>query len=85
MSWFNFIYVANVTENFAFLDERLEILSNKCRQLLKGRGFSNEDIEIEPYLHLRYEGTDCALMCQSCKGEGGLPLNGNFESKFLLR
>uniref|UniRef100_A0A182JFK7 Uncharacterized protein n=1 Tax=Anopheles atroparvus TaxID=41427 RepID=A0A182JFK7_ANOAO len=52
-------------ENRAALKERLQTLSARCVQQLEGQGFALTDggITLEPYLHLRYEGTDCALMC----------------------
>jgi hypothetical protein len=44
-------------------------------------------IETEPYLHLRYEGTDCALMCS---GQIYTPTEdscqfGDFQKSFLDR
>ncbi|XP_055389292.1 5-oxoprolinase isoform X2 [Condylostylus longicornis] len=47
--------------NFEMIAARLDNLSQKCEIKLKQQGFEN--IILEPYLHLRYEGTDCALMC----------------------
>lgn len=38
-------------------------MSKECEDELKKQGFTSEQIETEPYLHLRYKGTDCALMC----------------------
>uniref|UniRef100_A0A182Q3G2 5-oxoprolinase n=1 Tax=Anopheles farauti TaxID=69004 RepID=A0A182Q3G2_9DIPT len=53
-------------DNRASLKERLHALSARCVQALEAQGFTLADegsITLEPYLHLRYEGTDCALMC----------------------
>ncbi|XP_058129823.1 5-oxoprolinase isoform X2 [Anopheles coustani] len=52
-------------ENRAALKERLHALSARCVEQLESQGFAlaNDGITLEPYLHLRYEGTDCALMC----------------------
>lgn len=50
-------------ENFSAIDGRLLALSKECEDELKKQGFASEQIETEPYLHLRYKGTDCALMC----------------------
>ncbi|XP_065215199.1 5-oxoprolinase isoform X2 [Planococcus citri] len=72
-------------ENFQFLDERLRLLETKCSQLLKEQGFEDSKIEIEPFLHLRYDGTDCALMCKPSKKAGDSPGYGNFEITFLER
>ncbi|KAF4532075.1 hypothetical protein B566_EDAN013405, partial [Ephemera danica] len=50
-------------ENFSYLDERLSALEVECRERLLSQGLTKEQIRTEPFLHLRYEGTDCALMC----------------------
>ncbi|XP_053681292.1 5-oxoprolinase [Anopheles nili] len=53
-------------DNRAALKERLHALSARCVEQLEAQGFTLADegaITLEPYLHLRYEGTDCALMC----------------------
>uniref|UniRef100_A0A8W7PML1 5-oxoprolinase n=1 Tax=Anopheles coluzzii TaxID=1518534 RepID=A0A8W7PML1_ANOCL len=53
-------------DNRAALKERLHALSARCVEQLEAQGFALADegsISLEPYLHLRYEGTDCALMC----------------------
>lgn len=47
-----------------------------------------DDISTESYLHLRYEGTDCALMC--CTGSEFPAMSetskyGDFEKAFLQR
>ncbi|XP_059473428.1 5-oxoprolinase [Neocloeon triangulifer] len=74
-------------ENFAFLDERLNYLDNKCRAKLKEQGFSDDQIKVEPYLHMRYRGTDCALMCHASSGdsESGNMKHGDFLESFLER
>ncbi|KAJ1519393.1 hypothetical protein ONE63_004685 [Megalurothrips usitatus] len=76
------------TENFAAIDARLLALSKKCEEELAKQGFTSEQIETEPYLHLRYSGTDCALMC----GPSSLPpskssvcTDGDFMKTFLDR
>lgn len=38
-------------------------MSSKCIDELKKQGFSDNELHTEPFLHLRYDGTDCALMC----------------------
>jgi len=43
---------------------------------------------MEPYLHLRYEGTDCALMSTTVPGSSQLPgvmKHGDFEQDFTSR
>lgn len=49
--------------NASTIASRLDVLSKQCRDRLTSQKFDDEHIVLEPYLHLRYEGTDCALMC----------------------
>jgi N-methylhydantoinase A/acetone carboxylase, beta subunit len=69
------------------LDERLTALAKECHTELEKQGFVPEQIHTEVYLHMRYEGTDCALMCTvspnsedktACK-------HGDFQKTFLER
>lgn len=50
---------------FAALDERVEALRERCCAALREQGFNSSQIQTEPFLHLRYAGTDCALMCSA--------------------
>ena len=46
------------------------------------------DIQTTPFLHLRYEKTDCALMCAPDLSVGGgetSSRHGDFEKAFTLR
>lgn len=52
-------------ENFAHFKARFDMLSDVCKRELSKQGFPLENIVLEPYLHMRYDGTDCALMCNS--------------------
>ncbi|XP_012343287.1 5-oxoprolinase isoform X1 [Apis florea] len=74
-------------ESFARLDERLDALERKVRVKLAAQGFPESHIKTEPFLHLRYQGTDCALMCtpqtQDTKHKG--TKHGDFLSTFLER
>ena len=45
------------------MDERIDYLETECRNVLQAQGFKNDQIETLTFLHMRYEGTDCALMC----------------------
>ncbi|XP_071274326.1 5-oxoprolinase [Agelaius tricolor] len=47
---------------FPRLEARLRELERRCRDALSAQGFAPAQIRTEPFLHLRYEGTDCALM-----------------------
>lgn len=49
--------------NGAVLTQQLERLESEGRQRLLDQGFEKRLIEVELFLHLRYEGTDGAIMC----------------------
>uniref|UniRef100_T1DC93 Putative 5-oxoprolinase n=1 Tax=Cupiennius salei TaxID=6928 RepID=T1DC93_CUPSA len=50
-------------ENFDYINSRLKALSSKCIIKLQEQGFNEDQICLELYLNMRYEKTDCALMC----------------------
>lgn len=60
-------------------------LKHECRAKLQKQGFSDSEIDLESFLHLRYDGTDCALMCSAEKSSKVSPEDGDFETKFLNR
>lgn len=74
-------------KNFELLKNRLDALSNKCSTDLMVQGF--KDIELQPFLHLRYEGTDGALMCSPKPTEVAennlVAFYGDFNVTFLER
>ncbi|RZF46443.1 hypothetical protein LSTR_LSTR012518 [Laodelphax striatellus] len=73
-------------ENFKYVDERLLALSILSRKKLISQGFKDDQIICESYLHLRYEGTDCALMVSPSKSKNDSnegPEHGDFKSAFL--
>ncbi|KAH0569179.1 5-oxoprolinase [Cotesia glomerata] len=75
-------------DSFKRLDERFEDLEKKVRDKLHRQGFSEVQITIEYYLHLRYQGTDCSLMCKPKINKNELEMHtqhGNFENTFLER
>uniref|UniRef100_A0A8C2ZQS6 5-oxoprolinase, ATP-hydrolysing n=1 Tax=Cyclopterus lumpus TaxID=8103 RepID=A0A8C2ZQS6_CYCLU len=73
--------------SFGKLDQRVERLSKRCHDTLCARGFTSSQITTEIFLHLRYKGTDCALMVTAA----GYPTNaesclaGDFRSAFTKR
>ncbi|XP_053788951.1 LOW QUALITY PROTEIN: 5-oxoprolinase, partial [Vidua chalybeata] len=72
---------------FPRLEERLRELERRCRDALRAQGFTPEQIRTEPFLHLRYEGTDCALMV-SARGHPAHPGScaaGDFLAAFTAR
>ncbi|XP_022798938.1 5-oxoprolinase-like isoform X3 [Stylophora pistillata] len=50
-------------DSFQYLEGRIDSLRQQCVDELKLQGFDDEQISTEIYLHMRYDGTDCALMC----------------------
>lgn len=74
-------------ENFEYFDNRLETLKQRCFKELQDQGFSESNIVLEPYLHMRYDGTDCALMCGPWNPDGATtnPKHGDFLQTFIRR
>lgn len=72
-------------ENFGYLDRQLESIGNVCKEKLRAQGFKDSQIYLEPYLHLRYEGTDCALMCAPEKQNSDSCKHGDFYTAFINR
>ncbi|XP_037952130.1 5-oxoprolinase-like [Teleopsis dalmanni] len=74
-------------ENAGIFEERLNLLSEECTSSLKQQGFQN--ISLKPFLHLRYEGTDCALICSPASSSKTdnilLKTYGDFYTTFLER
>lgn len=74
-------------ESYSELDRRIQELTQRCQNTLQQRGFSCSQVSTEVFLHMRYEGTDCALMvnasgfpghAQSCQA-------GDFRTSFTKR
>lgn len=78
-------------ENATILQQRLDDLSQQCYAKLQAQGFSEEHIVLEPFLHLRYEATDTALMVSPAKDAKStssaiiVPGYGDFFEAFLER
>lgn len=79
------------TENAVTLQERLNALASQCYAKLQAQGFSKEHIVLEPFLHLRYEATDTALMVSPSSDANKsssaiiVPGYGDFYETFLQR
>ncbi|XP_036377739.1 5-oxoprolinase [Megalops cyprinoides] len=73
--------------SFRELDSRVEQLSLHCQETLRARGFSSSQISTEVFLHLRYEGTDCALMVTAAGHPGNAHScrSGDFRTAFTKR
>ena len=50
-------------DSFRYIGERLAHRSESCTDNLRRRGFRAQQIHTEPYLHMRYDRTDCAMSC----------------------
>ncbi|XP_026542906.1 5-oxoprolinase isoform X2 [Notechis scutatus] len=73
--------------SFAQLDRRTAALEETCVRALEAQGFARSQITTEAFLHLRYERTDCALMC-SARGypaHAGSCSHGDFGTAFANR
>jgi 5-oxoprolinase (ATP-hydrolysing) len=58
----------------------------KVRDKLRAQGFADSQIETEAFLNLRYEGTDCSLMCKAEQGENKVFSKlEDFRNTFLKR
>ncbi|XP_065827960.1 5-oxoprolinase-like isoform X2 [Oscarella lobularis] len=68
-----------------YLDARIDALTEKAASKLKKQGFQGNDIVSTPYLHLRYHGTDCALMCTPVPSSKTTSKYGDFLTSFTNR
>ncbi|RLU22243.1 hypothetical protein DMN91_004521 [Ooceraea biroi] len=72
--------------SFDRLDDRLDTMEAKVRNRLRAQGFADSQIKTESFLHLRYEGTDCALMCTADRDSNKTGTrHGDFLASFLKR
>ncbi|ESO82255.1 hypothetical protein LOTGIDRAFT_170168 [Lottia gigantea] len=72
---------------YNFIDSRIGELDKRCREELITQGFSENTIQTEIFLHLRYDRTDCALMvnADSFPPSSKTSRYGDFRSAFLQR
>ncbi|XP_029313101.1 5-oxoprolinase [Cottoperca gobio] len=73
--------------SFADLDRRVERLSKRCQDTLYARGFTSSQTTTEVFLHLRYKGTDCALMVTAAghRANAQSCVAGDFRGAFTKR
>lgn len=60
------------TESTIEASQREAVLLRQVKQKLQSQGFKEENISIETYLNLRYEGTDTAIMVKRQIAEDGI-------------
>ncbi|XP_051522695.1 5-oxoprolinase isoform X1 [Myxocyprinus asiaticus] len=74
-------------DSYPELDRRIQQLSERCEEILHKRGFNSCQISMEVFLHLRYEGTDCALMVSVASNPGNRHscMAGDFGTAFTER
>jgi len=72
-------------ENFERIDERFDYLKSQSRKKLIDQGFTDEQIDYELYLNLRYDKTDYATMVKPCVNNKEAPYcsRSNFEKAFI--
>ncbi|XP_047381473.1 5-oxoprolinase isoform X3 [Sciurus carolinensis] len=75
------------SETFMQLDQRLSLLEEQCVDALQAQGFPRSQISTESFLHLRYQGTDCALMVSAHQhpATARSPRAGDFGAAFVER
>ena len=59
--------------NITLFWERIRSVAADCISSLVSQGFSADDITIEPFLNMRYDRTDCALMTPPSHEERAIP------------
>ena len=62
--------------NMDHLNMRLDLLESDCRSKLKQRGFRDEEIKVQRFMNLRYDGTDVPIMTGDSPGT-------SYEEEFL--
>ncbi|OON22499.1 hydantoinase/oxoprolinase, partial [Opisthorchis viverrini] len=76
-------------ENLPAIGMLITKLVNEATDRLVSEGFDKSRIDTEVFLHMRYEGTDGALMCQANQvnnhSEKAVPSYGDFEASFVER
>ncbi|KAK7474011.1 hypothetical protein BaRGS_00034721 [Batillaria attramentaria] len=74
-------------ENFKEIDSRVDKLAAECVDRLAKQGFPRDRIDTHVFLHLRYHGTDCALMvaAENFPATATTSRHGDFMAAFLER
>ncbi|KAG8231505.1 hypothetical protein J437_LFUL011543 [Ladona fulva] len=79
---------AYCSDSLSYLEEHLNKLESQCTDELMKQGFQKSQVVTEPFLHMRYRGTDCALMCHPSPPSDkrkSCGKYGDFEETFIQR
>ena len=82
------ILMSFITDSMKMIDDIIDQLIQDCRSELANQGFPAEKIKTDVYLNLRYDRTDCGIMClptASSKSSNKLSKHGDFLATFNLR
>ncbi|XP_033115374.1 5-oxoprolinase-like [Anneissia japonica] len=71
--------------SFDQIGTKLDKLTQDCIRALQEQGFERDQIHTEPFLHMRYQKTDCALMCSPIPSSDKSPKYGDFQKAFTDR
>lgn len=76
-----------VGDAFQYIDEHIDRLTTQCVTELQSQGFPLDSITTTPYLNMRYDKTDCAIMCTAAAASTGSTScrHGDFLSSFNER
>lgn len=74
-------------DNYEKIDERIDYLKERSRKKLIDQGFTDEQIDYELYLNLRYDKTDFSIMVKPYIASKSAPYCAqcNFEKAFVDR
>lgn len=74
-------------ESYEKIDERIDYLKEQSRKKLLDQGFTDEQIDYELYLNMRYDKTDFAIMVKPYVTSKSAPYcaQSNFEKAFIDR
>ncbi|GAA6088034.1 5-oxoprolinase [Tachysurus ichikawai] len=74
-------------DSYSELDTRIQQLSQHCHDTLRKRGFNSSQISMDVFLHMRYKGTDCALMISASEAPAHAQscCSGDFLTAFTTR
>ena len=72
-------------ENFPYIEQRFDELTNKCKEKLNSQGFVDDHIKTEHFLNMRYQGSDGAIMIRCSAQKMKNMKYGDFAKYFTRR